>query len=1102
MTEFLLHWSEFRSENEAYVHTDGEELESKVTFAQLDRKARAVASRLKGMEGQRILLMLPPDRCLEFVYALFGCFYAGAIAVPAFPPRRSRNTKRILSISDDASAVASLTVGSVVEQINKLSDDMESLARIRHVTVDDLEDSEGDGVSPTVLDGDALAVLQYTSGSTGSPKGVMLTHNSLVSNARLITHSFNVGAIANDGVSWLPMYHDMGLVGGVIVPMVEGRQNVLMSPLSFLTRPLRWLRALSKYRAGVSGGPNFAYELCAERITDEEVQTLDLSGWMVAFNGAEPIRTSTLKRFTEKFAPCGFSMDAFLPCYGMAETTLIVTGRTEVKKPVMRWFDMDELNRGNVVDAVPNSPRGRELVGCGEVLPDEELVFVEPDSCTEVAPNEIGEIWVRSPSVGEGYWNKPEATAATFGATLAGTTEPQYLRTGDLGFLRDGELFVTGRVKDLIIVRGVNRYPQDIEETVEQSSDRLNPGGAAAFTVELDGQERLVVVCEVERKRGDDWDEVIQNVRRRVTAIHELPPEGVVLVRFGSVPTTSSGKVQRHACRDAFLDGSLKVVCQWLLWGDQPLGPEMQRATPSQANGKAEPSPKVVEQVMQHVRTVAQERAGDLTLDTDIASEMGLDSLERVEIASNLEQTFGGKFPNDVLDEISTIREVALAIEEHLGSKPRQETSITADLGPRPDGYKAPPEVYDFSQMPEYRRLKETMKLMDRANESNPYFRVHEAVTNNTTVVDGRELISFASYNYLGFSGDPEIIQATQEAVAKFGTSTSASRPISGEKTIHGELERELASFIGAEACLVFVGGHATNETTIGHLMGPGDLILHDSLAHNSVIQGATLSGARRRAFPHNDWRALDEVLTEIRHGYRKVLVTVEGAYSVDGDIPNLPRFIEVKRRHGCLLMVDESHSLGTMGPTGRGIGEHFDVDALDVDIWMGTLSKSLGSDGGYIAGRRELIEYLQYTAPGFVFSSGLSPANTAAALAALRVLKRDSRRVGELQSAAELFLSLATSSGLDTGFSKDTPVIPIIIGNSLKALALSRRLFQRGVNVQPIVYPAVVEEKARLRFCVTALHTDAQIRHTIDLICEELKLIEAESDAETATSK
>jgi len=380
--------------------------------------------------------------------------------------------------------------------------------------------------------------------------------------------------------------------------------------------------------------------------------------------------------------------------------------------------------------------------------------------------------------------------------------------------------------------------------------------------------------------------------------------------------------------------------------------------------------------------------------------------------------------------------------------------------------------------------------MLESTGLGNPFFKVHERVSNDTTVIGGREMINFSSYNYVGMSGDPVVAAAAKAAIDRYGTSVSASRLVSGEKGLHRELERAIADFIGADDAIVFVGGHSTNETTVGHLFGPGDLILHDALAHNSIVQGCILSGAHRRPFPHNNWQVVDKLLADLRCDYRRVLVAIEGVYSTDGDIPDLPRFIEVKKRHKVFLMVDEAHSAGVLGPHGRGIGEYFGVNPQDVDLWMGTLSKSFGSCGGYIAGCRAMVEYLKYTAPGFVYSVGISPANAAAALAAIRLLKDEPERVAWLHERARLFLSLARSRGLNTGLSKDSPIVPVILGDSVHCLRLSRAMFDRGINVQPILYPAVEERAARLRFFITASHTEEQIRHSIDVTTEEVERI------------
>lgn len=386
----------------------------------------------------------------------------------------------------------------------------------------------------------------------------------------------------------------------------------------------------------------------------------------------------------------------------------------------------------------------------------------------------------------------------------------------------------------------------------------------------------------------------------------------------------------------------------------------------------------------------------------------------------------------------------------------------------------------------------ERFALLTRTGLANPYFLVHEGGMTDTTVVGGRELLSFSGYNYLGMATDPRVTAAAREAVERFGTSVSASRLLSGSRPLHLELEAELAGLLGCAASLTLANGHATNVTTIGHLVGPGDLVVHDALAHDSILQGCRLSGATRRPFPHDDAAALDTLLGQVRHLYRRVLVVVEGVYSMDGDIADLPALIEVKRRHGALLMVDEAHSVGTIGPAGGGIGEYHGVDRADVDLWAGTLSKALGSCGGYVAGSRPVVDYLRYTVPGFVYSAGMTPADTAAALAALRLLRSEPQRVTRLAANASLFARLARDAGVDIGKSHDTPVVPCIVGDSVRTLRLAQALFRRGISVNPILHPAVPEELARLRFFVTRDHTPDQIRRTVTALAQELRPPEA----------
>ena len=400
---------------------------------------------------------------------------------------------------------------------------------------------------------------------------------------------------------------------------------------------------------------------------------------------------------------------------------------------------------------------------------------------------------------------------------------------------------------------------------------------------------------------------------------------------------------------------------------------------------------------------------------------------------------------------------------------------------------KIPDEFSRFDQFPGYQQIRVLEKGGEQLGIPSPFFKVHEKVASNTTQIDGKEYINYASYNYLDLCGHPDVSEAAKQAIEQYGTSASASRPVAGERPVQRELEQALAKVYDTEDCVVFVSGHATNVTTIGYLFGHNDLVLHDTLIHNSVLQGIQLSGAKRIPFAHNDWQALDDILNRERSNFERVLIVIEGIYSMDGDYPDLPKFIEIKQRHKAFLMVDEAHALGVLGETGRGIKEHFSVDGKKVDIWMGTLSKTLASCGGYIAGEKALVEHLKYYAPGFLYSVGMPPSAAAASLAALKLMSSEPERIATLKARSQLFLQLAQKKGIDTGLSAGFSVIPVITGSSASAGRIANACFDRGINVQPIFYPAVQEKMARLRFFICSSHTEEQISHTIDVLADEI---------------
>jgi acyl-CoA synthetase (AMP-forming)/AMP-acid ligase II len=552
--------------------TDGEAEGDTLTYGQLDAKARSIAASLAMhglIPGERALLLYPPG--LEFIAAFFGCLYAGIIAVPAYPPQPSqlaRTLPRLLSILADADVAIVLCDTTVSRAGRGMSAHAPALANIPWLSTDRLGDSNADEWSGRPVPPDHLAFLQYTSGSTAAPRGVMVSHANLLHN---LAYARNQGGNGPDtvSVSWLPVIHDMGLIEGVLQPIFAGYPAHLMAPASFLQRPMRWLRAITRYRATNSGAPNFAYDLCVRKASDEQLHELDLASWRVAYNGAEPIRRATLEAFYERFRRVGFRWKAFFPVYGLAESTLLVSTGDRAYEPVVREVDAAELASGRI--AAPNfASATKSIVSSGPHAFGTRVLIVDPTTAVPCRDGEVGEIWVSSPSVAHGYWRRDLESAAVFRARLADGTGP-FLRTGDLGAMVDGELFVTGRAKDVIVIRGYKYYPQDIELTVERQHPAIRGGCSVAFGLDGGESEAVGVVMELDPRqlpideavKARAFGEIVDAVRAAVTTEHGIVVSLVAIVGVGGVPKTSSGKLRRGACRDALMDGSLGDIARW-----------------------------------------------------------------------------------------------------------------------------------------------------------------------------------------------------------------------------------------------------------------------------------------------------------------------------------------------------------------------------------------------------------------------------------------------------------------------------------------------------------------------------------------------------------
>jgi acyl-CoA synthetase (AMP-forming)/AMP-acid ligase II/acyl carrier protein len=670
--ETLQYRSEHQKDKIVYRFlVDGEEKEEKLTYGELDQKAKAIAAMLqeKFAPGDRALLLYPPG--LEFISGFFGCLYAGIIAVPVYPPNPSdmeKSMNKLKGIISDSKPKIALTNKDIILKLKLLSVRYWALRKMKWIASDNIKENLSEKWQLPDITKDNLAFLQYTSGSTGNPKGVMVSHGNLMHNNEIIKQAFE-HTEESSGVSWLPVYHDMGLIGKVLQPAYAGGSCTLMSPIAFLKKPLRWLKAVSKYKPDTSGGPNFAYELCTQKITPEQIKELDLSSWNLAFNGAEPIHIETFKKFAEYFKPCGFKKNSFYPCYGLAEATLAVSGGIKKDEPTVLYVDKLALSQNKAVFCDPEDKnaiqKAQSIVSCGKAWLDQKILIVEPETLKECRQCNIGEIWVKGESIAKGYWNNKEQTEKTFNAYIADTGEGPFLRTEDLGFIKNNELFVTGRLKDLIIIRGRNHYPQDIELTVENSHNGFRPGCAAAFAIEIENEERLVVVQElkIDFVKKIDKDEAIKAIKINVAENHELQVYAALLIKPKTIPKTSSGKIQRKACKEIFLNNKFKILAESKLNLKKRVSNISKDVPKKKTKNQLEIKRSIEDWLIYRISEELLVEPDDIDLDAPL-TDFGLDSARVVSIAGDLEEWLGVEVPPTLLFDYPTIEALAKHLSE------------------------------------------------------------------------------------------------------------------------------------------------------------------------------------------------------------------------------------------------------------------------------------------------------------------------------------------------------------------------------------------------------------------------------------------------------
>ncbi|MET0752563.1 MAG: aminotransferase class I/II-fold pyridoxal phosphate-dependent enzyme, partial [Pyrinomonadaceae bacterium] len=795
--------------------------------------------------------------------------------------------------------------------------------------------------------------------------------------------------------------------------------------------------------------------------------------------------------------------EAFFPCYGMAESTLIITGRRGVKSLNL---DTEALTKNKAIRS-NEIGSSSEIVNCGSAVEELEVAIVDSLTGNSMQEGEINEIWVSGPNIANGYWNMPELSKDVFSASLNNDGR-KWLKTGDLGFIYENQLYISGRQKDLIIIRGKNFYPQDIESLISQNFSEIKTNNVAAFSFKRQNnktnpahsrEEQFAIVCELDRKayRKTDFHQLCLAINQLVVSKLEITPYSIILIRPATMPKTTSGKIRRFECRNNMLNNSLPKVYEW----QNPVFHRVSNNGKKLAESLSDPdkSQQTLEKWMLNYLEQYNDETQPHTTSRRF-EDVNMDSLQRANFICELSEYISFDISVDSLENYRTVNELSRYLagfcavrdglaqlkddEKHqvlnmIGSDSFQKERFTLE--------EIPKQFYCFDEYLPYKALVQRNEMISGMG-INPFFTEVLSINDNYITKKDGDFINFSSNNFLGLTNDFEVQSEAQQQINKFGTSVSASRLISGQNSLHKKLESKIATLLNVEDALVFVGAATANTSTIGHLFNKNDLILYDELSHESLAQGAKLSHASARPFKHNDYRDLELLLSKLRGRFEKILIFVEGLYSMDGDTPELREFIRIKKKYKAWLMVDECLSIGVLGQNGGGISEEQNIDMNDVDIWMGGLSKAFASCGGYIAGKKSLINYLKYTCPGFIFTTGISPANAAAASKAIDVISRDSSRVAALRKNTKLFLALARERKFNTGFCQGYSIVPIIVGDSKRCIEIYKGLIEDGINVQPIIYPAVAEGAARFRFSLTALHTEEQIKYTIDCIEKRMK--------------
>ncbi|NUM36033.1 MAG: aminotransferase class I/II-fold pyridoxal phosphate-dependent enzyme [Candidatus Brocadiae bacterium] len=1050
------HLFQIISENQDRVFAEYEENNQikKITYSELTRLSKKVASKLYSLLGEKYrnqFVGIQMDNCPEWMMIFWGVIQSGYN--PILLDFRSTE-ENLLHLLKTSNAVALVTnqkerVSESIFQWSKaeIMEGLESFAEIAEIPW-------------------AKCIAFCTSGTTATSKVFVYEEQALIANTSSAWDAYERSRfmLADDSkiLGFLPMYHIFGMFGLGLWPCICGDTVVYLKDRS----PATLLETCSKHEITDIYAVPMLWNNLATKIQAKIKQE---SWWKrMIFQSI-----SQFSLLLQRFFPYYGSKFAYQVLFHSIHKNLLgkqlrgtLSGGAHLSPdslkflvslgfPIACGYGMTEA--GIVSVEVGVSLKRRLANSLGKVFPSVEMKILPLPGMEKQG---LGQVYLKGKSLHTGRMVQGKLLPPE-------RDEEGWFATGDLGKYEKGILYLQGRCKDTIIKEsGENVYPDELEDYFRHLP------GVEEFCVlglkKLQSEEIILVLNAAQRYQSGEY---CKELAQKIHSINKTLPLAKrmdrVLFSLSPLPTTTNMKPQRQRLKNLLEENKLPYIAL-------PLQSyNLEEKKPSQKEEKASQ-----QEIKEYVRATFAQILGKPRENIDdnahFTEELGGDSLQAIELASTLEKKYKIFLSDATLLECCNVEEIS-------GFIIRQLQEGTSSQGPKIVKSKTP--KVPVTKFEDSRECKAFMRKMQDTGSMNPYFVKHDSIVRDTSIVGQRQVINLASYNYVGMSGHPEVIQAAQDAVAKYGTSASGSRLLTGEKSLYRELEQEIASWKGTEDAIVLVSGHATNVTFVGNFCSENDLILYDALSHNSIDQGCRLSKAESKAFPHNDVKTLQEILEQNRQYYEKVLIVVEGVYSMDGDIAPVPEFVELKKRFGAFLMVDEAHSACVLGKTGKGVDEYYGLSTDDIDIRMGTLSKGLGSCGGYLAASKNLVEYFRYSLPGFVFSVAIPPATAAAALAAVKLMKRDHSMVARLHENIDFFLSQAHERNFHTCLAQRTAIIPIMIGPEDAAFLLSKKLQEYGVFVPPAVYPAVSKGKARLRFCVTSEHKKEQITYALDTL-------------------